>query len=214
MNLTRTFLLTLIFAASGFSGSAQTLQTLVTFSGTNGASPNALTLGNDGYFYGTTGKGGITNSAYTSDASGMGTIFKVMTNGELTTLVSFAFTNGANPNALTLGSDGIFYGTTGAGGMTNFNYLNNSYGYGTVFTLLLQPVVRPTLTLQFWSGYPLLSLYGTLSNTYTVEYTTNLAVPNWTPLLIVPDLLISPFKMLDPAGIVSPTRFYRAVQSQ
>ena len=42
-----------------------------------------------------------------------GTVFKVTTNGTLTTLVSFNGTNGANPNAaLTLGNDGNFYGTT------------------------------------------------------------------------------------------------------
>ena len=40
-------------------------------------------------------------------------MFKVTTNGTLTTLVSFNGTNGANPGAaLTLGTDGNFYGTT------------------------------------------------------------------------------------------------------
>jgi uncharacterized repeat protein (TIGR03803 family) len=41
----------------------------------------------------------------------------VTTNGVLTTLVSFAGTNGANPaRGLTLGNDGNFYGTTSGGG--------------------------------------------------------------------------------------------------
>jgi uncharacterized repeat protein (TIGR03803 family) len=175
-----------------------TLTTLYSFTaGSDGGSPNALTLGNDGNFYGTTFEGG---------SSGGGTVFKVTTNGTLTTLVSFNYTNGAEPYAgLTLGTDGNFYGTTGYGG---------SSGDGMVFRLLLPPVVRPTLTLQFWSGYPLLSLYGTFGDTYTVEYTTNLAVPNWTPILIVPNLSISPFQMIDPAGVGQPARFYRAVQSQ
>jgi hypothetical protein len=70
----------------------------------------------------------------------------------------------------------------------------------------------PSLTLQFLSGYPLLSLYGTLGDTYTVQYTTNLAAPNWTPMLIVPNLSISPFQMIDPAGVGQPMRFYRAMQ--
>ena len=109
----------------------------------------------------------------------MGTIFQVTTNGTLTTLVSFSGTNGVNPNALTLGNDGNLYGTTQQGGNTN---LNNGYGWGIVFRLLLSPVVPPpiittTLTLQFWSNYPLLSIYGTLGDTYTVEYTTNLTTP-------------------------------------
>jgi len=40
-------------------------------------------------------------------------VFKVTTNGALTTLVSFTYNNGNNPMAaLTLGTDGSFYGTT------------------------------------------------------------------------------------------------------
>jgi uncharacterized repeat protein (TIGR03803 family) len=180
-----------------------TLTTLVSFSETNGAFTQAgLTPGTDGNFYGMTEQGG----------SGSGTVFQVTTNGVLTTLASFNYTNGASAQAgLTLGSDGNIYGTAQSGGITN--YLDPG-GCGTVFRLLLSSVVRPTLTLQFWSGYPLLSLYGTLGDTYTMEYTTDLTVPNWTPMLIVPNLSISPFQMIDPAGVGQPMRFYRAVQSQ
>jgi uncharacterized repeat protein (TIGR03803 family) len=109
------------------------LTMLVSFNSTNGANPYAaLTLGNDGNFYGTTAYGGITNSTY---ASGMGTVFEVTTNGTLTTLVFFNSTNGQWPTAaLTLGNDGNFYGTTQNGG---------SYYDGTVFSLLL-----PLITVQ------------------------------------------------------------------
>ena len=42
------------------------------------------------------------------------------TNGTLTTLASFNYTNGTQPRgALTLGNDGNFYGTTAGGGNTN-----------------------------------------------------------------------------------------------
>jgi uncharacterized repeat protein (TIGR03803 family) len=75
-----------------------------------------LTWGADGYFYGATTSGGT---------NGHGTLFKVTTNGALTTLVNFNYTNGAVPAAsLTPGNDGYFYGTTQEGG-TN--------GNGTVF---------------------------------------------------------------------------------
>ncbi|HEX5398683.1 MAG TPA: choice-of-anchor tandem repeat GloVer-containing protein, partial [Verrucomicrobiae bacterium] len=103
---------------------------LVSFNGTNGGNPESgLTLGNDGNFYGATYYGGT---------NGNGAIFRVTTNGILTCLYSFSaggvtasytYTNadGANPAAaLTLGSDGLFYGTCHDGG-TN--------GYGTVFTV-------------------------------------------------------------------------------
>jgi uncharacterized repeat protein (TIGR03803 family) len=252
-------------ASGGYGGivfkatTNDTLTTLASFTITDGTQPWGLTLGNDGNFYGTTRSGGNTNSMC---PDGMGTIFKVMTNGTLTTLVSFAYTNGAYPwDALTLGNDGNFYGTTDVGGNTNIDngwgagsvfkvtpngvlttlvsfaetngfgpvgglILGNDgnfygtttqggrHGYGTVFRLSLPPVVQPTLTLQFWSGYPLLSIYGTLGDTYTIEYTADLVVPNWTPILIVPNLSINPFQMIDPAGVGQPMRFYRAVQSQ
>jgi uncharacterized repeat protein (TIGR03803 family) len=174
------------------------LITLVNFNGTNGASPLGLTLGNDGNFYGLTGSGGNTNL---NSGYGYGTVYRLTTNGQLTTLVYFNSTNGASPTGLTLGNDGNFYGTTGGGGAGNL---------GTAFRLLVPPA-GPSLTLQFLAGYPLLSLYGTLGNTYTVEYTANLAIPNWKPMLIVPNLSINPFQMIDPAGVGQSGRFYRAV---
>jgi len=174
------------------------LTTLVSFDGSNGANPDAgLIQGTDGDFYGTTYSGG---------ASNLGTVFRMTTNGTLSTLISFEGTNGANPYApLLQDNDGNFYGTTVYGGINNV---------GTVFRLTLSPVVPPTLTLQVWSGYPLLSLYGTLGDTYTVQYSTDLADTNWTPMLVVPNLSTNPFQMIDPSGLGPQARFYRAVQSQ
>ena len=107
-----------------------TLTTLVSFNFTNGACPEGtLTLGSDGNFYGTTAGGGITNS---TSGYGMGTVFKVATNGTLTKLYSFTGGNdGATPlSSLSLGYDGNFYGTTEGGGITNSTYPS---GMGTVF---------------------------------------------------------------------------------
>ena len=96
--------------------------TLYTFTGgENGAYPKAaLIQGSDGALYGTTSAGGGTNSA--------GTIFRLTTNGVLTTLYSFTGgTDGSDPEAaLVEGKDGSFYGTT-AGGGTN--------GQGTLFRI-------------------------------------------------------------------------------
>jgi uncharacterized repeat protein (TIGR03803 family) len=107
------------------------LSTLASFAGTNGATPFAgLTLGNDGNFYGTTLGGGAYTDAY---GYGLGTVFRVLTNGVLTTLGSFGGTNGAAPFAgLTLGNDGNFYGATRSGGTSNS---------GTVFRLTTNAVL-------------------------------------------------------------------------
>ena len=103
---------------------AQTLTTLYTFSGPDGSGPQApLTLGTDGNSYGTTWSGG---------ASNFGTVFKITPSGALTTLHSFAGSNGSDggsPNALTLGNDGNFYGTAGCCG------LPYPQGGGTVFSI-------------------------------------------------------------------------------
>src|SRR5277367_4334781 len=130
MNLTRTFLLALIFTMSGFTAFPQTFQTLVSFANTNGATPTGLTPGNDGNFCGLTDSGGHTNL---NSGYGYGTVFKLTTNGSLTTLVYFDNTNGASSLAApTLGKDGNFYGTTYQGGDLNLNF---TYGDGTIFRI-------------------------------------------------------------------------------
>ena len=101
--------------------SAQSLTTLHSFNGADGNSPEgALVQGSDGNFYGTTPLGG---------AHAKGTVFKIDSSGNLTTLHSFSGfpTDGAAPiGALVQGSDGNFYGTTASGG---------AFFQGTVFRM-------------------------------------------------------------------------------
>jgi uncharacterized repeat protein (TIGR03803 family) len=114
-----------------------TLTTLYSFcsqsgcpDGTGPAGP--LVQSANGSFYGATVFGG--NSVCTS---GCGTIFKITANGTLTTLHSFDYTDGKNPNAgLAQAANGDFYGTTFYGGA-----YNSPYGWGTVFK------ITPTGTL-------------------------------------------------------------------
>jgi len=100
-----------------------TLTTLLSFSGKNGSAPTALVQGIDGNFYGTTFHGG-SNYNPAVGSYGYGTVFKLATNGTLTTLASFNRTNGSSPNSLMQARDGNFYGATYDGG---------NKGYGTVF---------------------------------------------------------------------------------
>ena len=98
---------------------AGVLTLLVSFNGTNGITPTSLMVGSDGNFYGTTFAGG---------AAGSGTVFKITAAGAPTTVASFDGSNnvGIKPNAMVLGTDGNFYGTTLFGG---------SYNFGTIFKM-------------------------------------------------------------------------------
>ena len=83
--------------------------------------PNALTLNTDGNFYGTT-------QGSNCGTAGLGTFFKITPSGSLTTLHTFTGdpTDPAYPSAVTLGTDGNFYGTSTAGG---------AYNGGTLFKI-------------------------------------------------------------------------------
>ncbi|MGO8677401.1 MAG: choice-of-anchor tandem repeat GloVer-containing protein [Limisphaerales bacterium] len=101
------------------------LQTLFTFSVTNGASPQAplllstnVTTNYVTFFYGTAAGGGANDL----EVGGDGTIFGVTAWGAYTNIVSFSLgrTNGSSPSGgLVEGSDGNFYGTTTSGGGAN-----------------------------------------------------------------------------------------------
>jgi len=100
----------------------------------DGAHPDFLVQGSDGNFYGTTSDGG--NSAIVPD--GGGTVFKITSLGELTTLYSFcsqsACSDGSYPTTVVQASDGNLYGTTASGGLTDFFHRTD----GTVFKVTQQ----------------------------------------------------------------------------
>jgi uncharacterized repeat protein (TIGR03803 family) len=103
-----------------------------------------LVQGSDGNFYGTTQAGGAFGTA--CPFGDCGTVFKMTPQGVLTTLHSFAGSDGSMPYAgLTQGTNGIFYGSTNMG--ADFGCGGGS-GCGTVFSLAmgLSPFVetRPT----------------------------------------------------------------------
>ncbi len=133
----------LIFATSVEAGIAIT--TLFSFRGTNGIDPEGkLVQGLDGNFYGTTRDTTALGGNYGFGFNGRGTIFKITTNGELTTLVTFKETNGANPRAgLIIGSEGNLYGTTAGGG---------SHGHGTVFKVTTNGLLTSLASFNSTNG--------------------------------------------------------------
>jgi len=160
------FALSLLYVATVIGLSAQTFTTLVNFDGTDGAEAAYMSLvqGVDGNFYGTTGAGGHG-----------GTVFKINSQGTMTTLHDFCAlqdcADGYYPLAgLVQATDGNFYGTTYYGGA--------SHNVGTVFKIT--PGGTLTTLYKFCeeagcpdSGYPRGQLaqgpdgnfYGTTSST-------------------------------------------------
>ena len=105
----------------------------------DGVFPTAkLVLGMDGNYYGTTEAGGTSTGC---NGSGCGTVFKINTSGQLTTLYSFCHQSGcpdgSSPRAaLVQGADGNLYGTTYFGGPNaNFVCDPNGTGCGTIFRI-------------------------------------------------------------------------------
>ena len=120
------------------------LKTLVNFNYTNGANPeySGLVQTSDGNLYGLTAAGG---------SYGRGTAFRLTTNGVITTLVNFNFTNGYRPGSLTLASDGNFYGTTPYGGL--YGNGTNGNNYGTVFRMSTNGALTTLVNFSGTNGF-------------------------------------------------------------
>ncbi len=129
-----------------------------------GGPQSTLIEGADGDLYGTTGEGG---------ASGAGTVFRMSTRGQVTTLYSFRNgSDGAYPyGGVTAGGYGDFYGTTSNGGNASA-----PGGYGTVFKITSAGVLT---TLHVFGGgvegfHPLTALVrGDFGNFYGTTYPTS-----------------------------------------
>ena len=85
-----------------------------------------LVQGTDGNFYGVTGSGGI---------NGYGTVFKITSDGVLTTLHSFDGTDSGSPYGLLIQSNGNFYGTTYGQGVSPKGSVFKISASGTLTTL-------------------------------------------------------------------------------
>jgi uncharacterized repeat protein (TIGR03803 family) len=164
---------------------------LFSFNSTNGSDPQArLLFANDGYLYGTTFAGGISNR---------GTLFRLSVHGEFTSLIDFTGPNGAGPSApLIQATDGNLYGATES---------STTSGIGTIFRLV-QPIQLSNFAMPngaatlTWNSFP--------NGIYRLEYKSALPDLNWTPLIqrvTATDQTITVFDSL----ATDPQRVYRVV---
>jgi uncharacterized protein (TIGR03437 family) len=115
--------------------SAGNVTVLHSFSGADGAGPAApLIQARDGYFYGTTALGGNLSCSVnaTSTVPGCGTIFKIDSAGNFTSLHSFTGPDGLLPvSSLLQANDGSLYGTVAGGGTAP----TGGSAFGTIFRM-------------------------------------------------------------------------------
>jgi uncharacterized repeat protein (TIGR03803 family) len=121
-----------------FAPPAPRFTPLLAFDVTDGAFPNGLVQATDGNLYGTTAEGGD-HFCNARRNYGCGTVFKITTNGKLTTLYNFCphldCADGKYASALIQGTDGNFYGTTSEGGAHFCKMRKRNYGCGTIFRI-------------------------------------------------------------------------------
>jgi uncharacterized repeat protein (TIGR03803 family) len=157
-----TLCIILVFCATtGIAKSSKVkFKTVTTFSGKNGSTPlGALIQGLDGNLYGVTQTGG-------SCCFDRGTIFRMTPAGKLTLLYSFGADYDFYPQAgMTLGIDGIFYGTTADAG--SGSECGEDGGCGSVFSLATGNTFTNLINFDYTDGWiPSASMVETSDGTF------------------------------------------------
>jgi uncharacterized repeat protein (TIGR03803 family) len=143
------FLVVLVLTGVVIGSHAQTFTALGSFDYTNGAYPvSSLAEGLDGNFYGVTPNGGSLDCY----PLGCGALFRMTPEGKIKLLYNFPYSggdpNGSTPiGSLVLASNGIFYGTTAAGGP--FTDCPVFLGCGAIFEVSAHGEIR---TLHNFDG--------------------------------------------------------------
>jgi uncharacterized repeat protein (TIGR03803 family) len=180
------------------------LTNLYIFNGPDGGYPVAgLVLGSDGDFYGTTYAGGVSTNCF----DGCGAVFRSSPDGSLTTLHSFSGSDGVSPyGVLVQGSDGYFYGTTYAGGVS---------GYGTVFRLCvpLNPPANQISAIYSSGTNIVISIPSVAGETYQLQFRDSLTDGDWTNVAgaSVTNSIGALMTLTNSGGALQPQRFYRFV---
>jgi uncharacterized repeat protein (TIGR03803 family) len=158
-----------------------------------------MIFGNDGALYGTTGFGGSVEN--NPAGTGLGTLFRITTNGVFTSLILFNGTNGSNPqSSLALGAGGNLYGVAADGGLG---------GAGTIFRVLLAPSFRGIAKLS--DGNVLLTGNGFAGSSYRLWSASGLSSPSNFSTLVTSNVfdVNGTFAYTDFTATNSAARFYR-----
>ena len=120
------------FCAPHQAGAAPQFETLADFARPGTHPLGSLVLAGDGNYYGTTSDGGV---------NGKGTVFRMTPAGAVTTLVTFTGSNGSARGdlpeaALIVGFGGALYGSTLAGGASDFGTIFKVTTAGMFTTLV------------------------------------------------------------------------------
>ena len=192
-------------AGNSFSGNGTVFQittngvltTLLYFNGTNGGNPaSGLVLGTDGNLYGSTTWIG------TNDSTHFGSIFRITTNGLLTTLVTLNGKNGIHPRTdMILGSDGNLYGS-----MVDVQASQLPDGsLGSTFRLVSSPVFNSINLTDSGMAISWASFTGAI---YNIEYKTSLVSTSWLNLATNFSATSNSASFTD-SSLNSTQRFYR-----
>jgi uncharacterized repeat protein (TIGR03803 family) len=173
--------------------------TLFNFHFADGSEPAVKMIqGNDGNLYGTTAFGGATVND--PSGSGLGTVFRITTNGVFTPLILFQGTNGSSPQStLLFGNDGNLYGNTVQGGPG---------GGGTFFKIVTASQFSGITKAP---GGMVLTGTGLPGESYHLYGTTNILVPFASWPLLTSSLLDTngQFSYTDTGTTNLNQRFYR-----
>jgi uncharacterized repeat protein (TIGR03803 family) len=132
-------------------------------------------------------------------------VFRISTNGNLTTLHAFVGGNGINPYAtLAQGSDASFYGTTYDGGAS---------GDGTVFkiSIPLNPPANQIVAIQVGVSNVVLTLPSVAGETYQLQFSNSMNPTNWINIAggSITNCMGGPLSLTNFGGALQPQGFYR-----
>jgi uncharacterized repeat protein (TIGR03803 family) len=167
----------------------------------DGFEPGSLVLATDGNLYGVTGRGG---------ANSFGTLFRVTTSGEFTSLYSFTADVGETPVGLMQDTNGLLYGSAQFGGGDGYGAIYSlDMGLGPFITFV-QPTGKVSHSAQILGQ----GLTGTTSVTFNGVPATSFSVKSETYMTAVlpGGATTGPVVVTTPSGVLTSNKAFRILK--